>query len=337
MKIDSTRKKLPLYIVIFALIIAATVVVFALLGFNVANELKDKTSVEVTYDAYITVDDDRRDELEEIAVSAIEESSGLTVVETVFSSESTGGSVQFFFGADVSTETLENALTAALNALSSSETLSAGTYQGSVHVYVAQYFYTYIWRGAIAIAASVIVAFIYVSIRFKLNMGITLAIITVHNVLLVLALSIICRLAFASTFIAAIGFALVYSLVNTILSLVYMRSTYADENVKVLPAEEQLEKACLSYRKPCYLLNEIVLLAMVFMCAVSVLGGVTAIATFAVAGVLCALVNFYSAKFVLPAVYIPLKEAADKRAAYKNSSEYKAKKQAAKGSDKDID
>lgn len=337
MKINSARKKLPLYIVIFALVIAAAAVIFVLFGFNVSNELKDKTSVEVTYDAYITVDDDRRDELEEIATSAIEESSGLTVKETVFSSESTGGSVQFFFGADVTSETLENALTAALNALSSSETLSGGTYQGSVHIYVAQYFYTYIWRGAIAIAASIAVAFIYVSIRFKLNMGITLAVTTVHNVLLVLALSIICRLAVASTFIAAIGFALIYSLVNTLLAFVYMRSTYADENVKVLPAEEQIEKACLSYRKPCYLLNIIVLIAMAFMCAISMLGGVTAIATFAVAGLLCALVNFYSAKFVLPAVYIPLKEAADKRAAYKNSPEYKAKKRAVKDSDKDID
>jgi len=336
MKINSIKKRLPLLIVIFAVIVAAGIIMFALLGVNLSNELKDRTSVEVTYDAYITVDDDRKDELEEIASAAIEENSGLTIKETVFSSESTGGSVQFFFDADVSQETLENALTAALNALSSSESLSGGTYQGSVHVYVAQYFYTYIWRGAIAIAASIAVAFIYVSIRFKLNMGVTLAVTTVHNVLLVLALSVICRLSLASTFIAAIGFALVYSMLNTMVALVHMRSTYRDENIKVLPADEQIEKACLSYSRPCNVLNVVVLLAMSLILGLTV-ATAPAIATFAMAGELCAVVNLYSTNLFLPALYIPLKQAADKRAAYKNSPEYKAKKRAVKDSDKDID
>lgn len=336
MKISSVSKKFPLWIVISSLIVVVGLIIFFVFGVNVPNELKDKTSITVTYDAYITVDDERRDELERVATDAIT-NSGLTIVDTVFSTETSGGTVEFFFDKSTDTSSLESALSAALSALSSSTTIGEAVYEGSVHTYVSQHFYTYVWRGAIAVVAGIAAAFIYVSIRFKLNMGITTAVTTAHNVLLVTALCILCRIPLGSAYMAAVGIALIYSLINALIAMICMRSAYRDENIKALPSEEQLQAAYESYRGPVSKLNLAFIAVMGLMTAVCTIGGISAIATFAAVGLLCGLVGLYSSFLFMPALYAPLKVRADKRAAYKASPEYKAKKRAAKGSDKDID
>jgi len=335
MKINSVSKKLPVWIAIAIIIIAAGIAMFFALGFNVSTELKDKSSVSITYDAYITVDDERKDTLDQVASATIK-AKGLNVVDTVYSSETNGGSIEYIFDKSVEYSVLEELSTAIINDVSSSEALSGGTYQGAVHTYVAQHFYTYIWRGAIAVCAGILTAFIYVSIRFKLNMGAAAAITTLLNVALVLALTVICRVTVGVTYIGAIGFALVYSLLNQVFAMSYMRSTYRDENIKVLPAEEQLEKAASSYVKPVMKMNAAALLAMAMLFAATFFTAVE-IAHFAIAGLICVLVNMFTVNTFMPAIYAPMKAASDKRAAYKASPEYKEKKRAAKGSDKDID
>lgn len=329
-------RKLPLWIAISALIIAAGIVMFFVFGFNISTELKDRTSVSVTYDAYITVNDDRLDVLED-AVTATIEAKGLDITDTVFTSETSGGTIEFFFDKDTDTAFLNEVAEAVLNDVAANASLSGGTYEAAVHTYVAQYYYTYIWRGAIAICAGLITAFVYVSIRFKLNMGASVAISSLLSVVLVLALTIICRIPVGVTYIGALGFALVYSLVLNVVAMIYIRSTYKDENIKVLPAEEQLDKACASYVKPVSKIGVTFIAAMGILNAACTIGGASVIAAFCAVGLLCGLAGEFSSLLFLPAIYAPMKVASDKRAAYKASPEYKEKKRAAKGSDKDID
>lgn len=327
--------KLPLRIVISALIIAAGLIMFFALGFNVSTELKDRTSVSVTYDAYITVDEDRLDVLEDAATATIE-AKGLKITDTVFTSETSGGTIEFFFDKDTDSAVLNEVASAVLNDVTANASLSGGTYETAVHTYVAQHFYTYVWRGAIAMCAGILTAFVYVSIRFKLNMGVSVAITSLLSTVLVLALTIICRIPVGVTYIGALGFALVYSLLVNIVAMIYMRSTYKDENVKILSAEEQLEKACASFVKPVLKIGAASLLAMVMLFAATIFAA-EEIAYFAVVGAICVIVNQLTVNGFMPAIYAPMKAASDKRAAYKASPEYKEKKRAAKGSDKDID
>lgn len=335
MKIKSIAKKLPIFVVLSAAIAVAGLIMFFLFGFNVSVELKDKTSIAVTYDAYVNVDDDRRDILEDVAVSAIT-AKGLDIVDTVNSTETSGGTVEFFFDKSTDTSLLEDALSSVLSDLSANASLSDGTYQGAVHTYVSQGFYTYMWRGAIAVCAGIITAFAYVSIRFKLNMGATVAITALHNVLLTLAFIVIFRIPAGVTIISTIGFSLVYSLMIAVVAMINMRSTYRDENVKILPADEQTQSAYESYDKPVRLISVIAFAAMIilFLCT---LFTATQIAYFAAIAALVIGINAYSAYFFMPAVYAPMKKRADAVAAYKASPEYKEKKRSAKGSDKDID
>lgn len=328
-------RKLPLWIAISALIIAAGIVMFFVFGFNISTELKDRTSVSVTYDAYITVDDDRLDVLED-AVTATIEAKGLDITDTVFTSETSGGTIELFFDKDTDTALLNEVAEAVLNDVAANASLSGGTYEAAVHTYVAQYYYTYIWRGAIAICAGLITAFVYVSIRFKLNMGASVAISSLLSVVLVLALTIICRIPVGVTYIGAIGLASVYSLMLNVVAMNYIRSTYKDENIKVLPAEEQLDKACASFVKPVSKISAGAVIAMAILFAATFFTA-TQIAYFALAGLICAAVNMFTVLGFMPAIYAPMKVASDKRAAYKASPEYKEKKRAAKGSDKDID
>lgn len=328
-------RKLPLWIVISAIIIAAGVVMFFMFGFNVSAEFKDRTSVSVTYDAYITVDDDRLDVLEDAAKATIE-AKGLEITDTVFTSETSGGTIEFFFDKDTDTALLNDVATAVLNDVTANASLSGGTYETTAHTYVAQYYYTYIWRGAIAMGAGILAAFVYVSIRFKLNMGASVAITSLLSTALVLALTIICRVPVGVTYIGALGFALVYSLMINVVAMVYMRSTYRDENIKVLPVEEQLEKACASFVKPVSKISAGALCGTAILLAATI-ATASEIAYCALVGMICVLVNEFMTNTFMPAIYAPMKAASDKRAAYKASPEYKEKKRAAKGTDKDID
>lgn len=329
MKTNGLSKKLPVWIAVSAVIMAIGLILFFVLGFNLSSQETDKKSVAVTYDSYITIDDKLVDEVEEIC-NDIFESKNLSVKYTYKSTVSVGGTLEFVFDADTDSSALEAAKDAILSSLeSSSGELSNATYEGAVHVYASESFYSNVWRGAIACAAVVLFAFVYVSIRYKLSMGAVVAITAVHDVALVLALSIICRIGVTSSFMAVVAFALVYSVLNSCAVFSEIRKCLKDENVKQLSAEEAESVIDSATKKVS------VRIAVLTFAALAVLALFTIIFSkgmflLAIPAILSVAVSAYSSCIFVPALYTPFKAAADKRASEKAKYDYNSKKNADK-------
>lgn len=331
MKTDALSKKLPVWIAVSAVIMVIGLVLFFVTGFNLSPQATDKKSVAIAYDSYITIDDKLVDEVENIC-NDVFSSTDLNVKYTYKSTVSGGGTLEFVFDSDTDSVALETAKDAIISSLeSSSGELSNATYEGVVHVYASESMYKYIWRGAIAGAAAVLFAFVYVAIRYKLSMGAVVAVTAVHDVALVIALSLICRVSVSPYFMGILAFALVYSILNSCAVFSEMRKCLKDENVKQLPSEEAAAVMSSASRKVSLRIAVLTFAALAVLVLFTIFFS-KGVFLSVIPAILSVAVSAYSSCIFVPALYTPFKVAADKRAEEKAKYDYDSKKNAGKNS-----
>lgn len=329
MKTNNIVKKLPVWVAVSAAVALVGLLFFFLFGFHLSDRMKDRNTIVITYDSYINIDDALLDEVEETCLSVIDENS-LKVEYTQHSTVTNGGAIEFTFSSSVSYDTLVGVKDNILAALENSESqLSNSTYEGAVHVMAEQNFSKYIVRASIALAGVVVLSFVYVAIRFKLASGITVAVLAVHDVALVVALTLIARATVSTSFVAAVAFALVYSLVNSCLAFADMRRGAKNENVKALPEEEAEEVVFSSARRNSIKIAvfTVVALALLAVCTVFVTADVL---LFVIPAFFAVVVSLYSSCVMLPSLYRPFKAFTDRKA------EERAKKRSGKPNKKKL-
>ena len=324
-----TLKKLPLFAAISAVILIAGIVLFALFGFSY--DAGAGKSFSVTYDAVVTIADggDRVEEVCEDTFSSLgiryeKKTEAAPDIDNNSLSETGDYTVSYLFSEETSAEKLSEAKETVASAL-------AGEFEGAdVYIVVrtqeaAHSFAEPAWRGAVALLVAVIVVLVYIGFRFGWGRALTGLCLTVHDVLLTLALLAITRIpvAFASPLLFAAA-AAVISLLLWMVQCMKMRETFKDPAFRTMDAEEAVnECGRSSYKTVLYVAAA---LAVVFI----VLGAAAVAGTraFFLPLLLPLAVGAYSSLVLGPTLYLSMKKMDDRSNAKKGR--YVGKKKAEK-------
>ena len=170
----------------------------------------------------------------------------------------------------------------------------------------------YIVRGAIASAVFIVLAFAYMAWRYKVGVSLLVTLCNVLGVLLTTAIVILARIPVTVSVSYVMAVSAMLTTVVTLMTMSKLRLNAKSESEAEKSAEEQVVSA----------------IAVKEICAMTALGGVSlvlvgAIATsavrwFAVVALIALLVSAFIGLFYAPALYLPMKEAADKKPAKKD-------------------
>jgi preprotein translocase subunit SecF len=220
-----------------------------------------------------------------------------------------GGSITYWVNGSTSDEALEAAWGRIYQAIQEDTELSTAekeTY--SAYTYTIEFAYmqsatTYIWRAAIAGGVLIIIAALYVIIRFNIPMGLATLIAGVGDVAVVLALTIICRIPTASVLAVMAVFAVLYSVLLSLISFSSMRKTLKSEEYAEADIQEGMVAATNGTVKNVSILSACVIVAGA---ALAIFGGETVrVAAFSI--MLSALASGYSTLCVKPALVTAFK------------------------------
>ena len=324
-----TVKKLPIFLAISAVILIAGIVLFALFGFNY--DAQAGKSFEVTYDAVVTiaggeerVEEICEDTFESLGIGYEKKSEAAPAIDSSSLSSTGDVTVRYLFAEDTSADALRSAQDAV-------ESVIAGEFAGAdVYIVVrtqgaALFFGEPAWRGTVALAVAAVVVLVYIGFRFGWGRALSGLCLTVHDVLLTLALLAITRIpvAFATPLLFAAA-AAVISLLLWMVQCMKMREMFKDPAFRTMDAEDAVNECGKTSCKA--VLCVIAALAAVFV----VVGAVAAAGTraFFLPLLFPLAVSAYSSLVLGPALYLPMKKLDDRSNAKKGR--YVGKKKAEK-------
>ena len=320
---NKRSKLLPVWIVLSAAIVIAGIVLFVLFGFNTAPDRAESKTVDVSYNVVVELSDENKQALASASEAAFAEN-GVSFDEKLTlegqaapSGDSQGNfyadgnrfTLRYVFGADVSTEALNNAKAAIESAISALELGAAAEADVSVHTLSLQPQSEAVWRAAVAIASGAVVGLIYLGIRFGVGAALTGLTAAVHDVLLTLAFFAITRVpvyAFAPWLYAAIAAAA--SLGLWIVRCMKLRENGKDPSLAALPADEAVAEACRSTDIAVLAIAGCGLVALGIAAACMASGGAIVLAGALVPVAAAA----YSAMAFAPALHVYVKRAFDR-------------------------
>ena len=226
--VEKTVNKWVLWTAISAVLAVIGIVIACIFGFNTNIDLKSAKTIAVEY-AYVSETEDLKEVCEDsFAVS------GVKPLKSVVSSEE----IVYYF--DVNTDlsgavaklesdidsamTAEGALADAslIHVRSNTENFQKGLSEG------------YILRAAIAVGVFAVFAFVYVALRYKLSMGITMAAAIVAAGSVTTGLVALTRIPVAASFVYSVVFAVFATVIMTLLTFNKADRTVIDLQALVL-------------------------------------------------------------------------------------------------------
>lgn len=322
-KLSKTIGKFKLWGILAAVVIVAGIVIAAIFGFNTDAALSDSRTLSVRLDSYVT--DDRTALIREVCEEEIG-GAGLGDKYSMTSEFSgTGCEIVYAFSSSVD----ESAVAAVKTAVENRLTEATGT-QGNAlygaYVYVTSNAETvsavlpegYIWRAVLAGVVAVVLEFIYVAVRYKLNMGIAAAASTLAGTLLTLALVALVRIPVTASVAYVGAFALLFTTILSLFAFGKMRADFKTDEYKEKSAEDAIVSSLPA--------KGILLFCLVAAVVLVVVGAIAtaAVRWFAIASLIGVAAALYSVLLFLPSLYLPLKKASDKRAAARARYDYKS-------------
>ncbi|MBQ9117620.1 MAG: hypothetical protein IJY11_00255 [Clostridia bacterium] len=287
--VEKTVGKWKLWTAIVAVIMVVGIVIAAVFGFNTHVDLQSVKTVTVDYsDIYV----EKVEDLEETCENSFDKSDVTPLKKTV--SVKSNAEIIYYFDVDAdlteAVETLKEDI-----ATATSSTLV----KVSVHTEEFQQGLSedYILRAAIAVGVFAVAAFVYVALRYKLSMGITLAASILAAAGMTVALVAIIRIPVAASFAYAVAFAVLVTAVMSIMTFNRLRDNAKDKDKqKDMTAQEKTVAAVPT--------KQILTLAVALTLAVGVLGAIVAVARwFAVTAFIGIVASVASAWIFAPALF----------------------------------
>ncbi len=302
-------KLLSVFLAISAVVIIAGIVLMVLLGFNNSADMPENKMFEVKYDVTVINDETLGDKLQTYCEDVFE-SNGLSVLDMRKATGADGGAetaaFNFYFDPDVSAELqtkVENDLAAKLGA---DEKLKDKDIYTAWHTETVQSEVDYVWRGAVAVG--IVVALVYVGIRFGVGSALTGLALSVHDALFTLAVLAIARIPVYAS--APVWYAAVAAFLSLALWLIYCIKLRALKKGSQTPvdAETAMETVYGSAWKWAAVCLGLVAAAVLLLGLVAT-AGVRAMALPLLAAVVAAA---YSSLILGPAIHVYVKRAFDK-------------------------
>lgn len=299
-KLCPKMKNVTFLSVIMAIVLALSIVITAIFGVNYAATVKDQNTLTVTMNHYFYVN--RLDDLKAVCEKEFKKLS----VEYTYNGEMNGDECELVYVFDqtakldevkaslkqaVAVKAAENDEWEFIEVATANETLQTNIPVG------------YIVRAAIAVAVFAVLAFVYVAIRYRLYMGVTVAIAILLSAVMTAAVVLLARIPVTSSILYAVVISSVLAAIFTVLTMNKIRS-----NTDELSAEEKVYASLAT--------KEIAAITAALGASLVLVG---AIATWSVRWfAICALVSLLVAALIglvfVPAVYLPMKKAEDKAA-----------------------
>ena len=297
---SKTVKKTTLWSLIIAILLAAAIVVCALFGFNKNIALKDSKTLTVSLNAYIY-----NTKLDEVKADLDKELDAEYILEGSMSGDVSEIVFVFNKDADVAAykTTVENYLAdkvekdaawsgAKYNVSASTEKATAVLAKG------------YVLRAAIAGAVLAVLAFVYVSLRYKLSGGLVASASVLLSMLLTAAVITLTRIYVTATAAYAISIAGLITAAMVLFTLNNVRSAQKEEG----KTTEELIVSSIAAK-------EVLYVAAVIAVGVLLLGilGKTGAAWFAASALIAIIVSVFIALIFAPAMYLCVKTAEAKK------------------------
>ncbi len=336
-----SNKVFAIFVALSVAVIAAGIILYALMGFNYAQDKPKAYVVEISYGATVvngevsdgvSAEDYLQEKCEEIFEQQGLRYTDKTSLEGVsdsgsgFSPNENGG-VRYTFSADSDVEKFGAAQTA-VEAFLAAETAPAVA-NGMVVVSYAPVSNLALtkaaWRGAIAIAVGAIVALAYLTIRFGVSCGVAGLVCCAHDALFTAAFFALTRIplfSFAPLLYAAVA-ALLSVILWTIVCIVYRTG-------KKDPANAGLNASALTDKALSSCWKYVLCAAAAVMAVIAVLGLVAVAGTrsLVLPALIAALAPVYSSLVLGPRVFVPLRTKFDRRRADKKGGYFARKKKA---------
>ena len=305
--LKKTAKKTTILSIIVAVVLAAAIVVGILCGvkgsvFNTSAQMKDSKTITISMNQYAY--STKLDEVEAVCESAF----GKLDVQYELKGEMSGDESEIVYVFNSSADltnvkaTLETKLAEKAEAWGAFITVSSNS-EEAVSVLARHY----TLRALIAGAVIAVLVFAYVSLRYKLGVGIVTAVATVLGMALTASVAILARIPVTSSIAYVIAVAGLLSAVTTLLTMNKLRANLKKEGANELSVEDLVVDSIAT--------KEIGLLTA-FAGGAFVLTGVLAASNvrwFAILSLIGMLVAAFIGLLYAPAMYIPVKKIADKR------------------------
>lgn len=292
---SKTVKKTTLWSVIIAIVLAAAIVVCALFGFNKNIEMQDKKTLTVSLNAYVY-----KTQLDEIKGDLVDELGSEYTLEGAMSGDVS--EIVFVFEKDADLATLATkaqTYLAKLKDTGAKYSVSASTETATVALAKG-----YVVRAAIAGVVLAVLAFAYVSLRYKLASGITAGASVLLGMLLTAALVVLTRVYVNASVAYVITLAGLFTAMMTMFTL---------NNVRAAKAEgASTEEAATSVA-----VKEVLYTAVVVAVGVLLVGilGKTLGIWFAVSALIAVVASAFVSLFFAPAMYLSVQTTLDSKPA----------------------
>lgn len=320
--IEKTVSKTKLISLILAVVVALGVVIAAVFGFNSSLISSDKQLLTVEMNR-VTYKNDK-EEIETLCEDNFETAGVcyLQKLDTKLSGDE--GKIVYVFEKDADLTAVKSGIESAATAENG---LVVSVNESSVLSNVTDGYYV---RNGIALAVFAVFALVYVSLRYKLSMGITMAATLVASAGLTTALAAFTRIPVNYSFVYVLAVALFVTVIATLLTFNKIR-----ENAKLDAYQEMDAKQAVVSSVA---VKETLTFGGVAVGALVVLGGLTAafgvwnIVWFAILSLLAVVCSIAVSLLFAPALYSSLQKRVDKKAAERARYDYKkpAKKEETK-------
>ena len=300
-KLCQKMKNVTFLSVIMAIVLALSIAITAIFGVNYAATVNDQNTLTVTINSFFY--NNRLDDVKDVCEKEFEK---LSVAYT-YNGEMNGDECELVYVFD-KTAKLDDVKTALKKAFAE-KTKDGGEWDAFIEVTTASETLQtnipagYIVRAAIAVAVFALLAFIYVALRYRLYMGVTVAIAIVLSAVMTSAVVLLARIPVTSSILYVAVISSVLAAIFTVFTLNKIRS-----NKEEISAEEKVYASIAT--------KEILAITAALGVALVLVG---AIATWSVRWfAICALVSLLVSALIglvfVPAVYLPMKKVEDKAA-----------------------
>lgn len=298
---SKTVKKTTLWSVIIAIVLAAAIVVCALFGFNKNLAMKDNQTLTVSLNSYVynTQGDEVKDDL-------VKELGAEYAYEGAMSGYEC--ELVFVFDEDAKLADLKAEAEAyLLDKVTNEATWSGATYSVSAATeeVTAALAKGYVLRAAIAGVVLAVLAFAYVSLRYKLSGGITAGVSALVGMLMTASVVVLTRVYVTASAAYAITIAGLLTAAMTLFTLNNVRSAKKEG-----ATTEEAVPSSVAVKEVLYT----AIVVAVGMLLVGILGR-TGGAWFAVSALIAVAVSALVSLFFAPAVYLSLQTVADNKPA----------------------
>ncbi len=295
-----TVKKTTLWSVILAIVVAAAIVVCALFGFNKDLAMKDSKSLTVSLNAYVyntkldEVKEDLTDKLDPAYVFEGAMSGDVSEVVFVFKSDVDVAAKKADVESYLQGKVAEGGAwaTAKYSVSVSAEKATAVIAEG------------YVLRAAIAGVVLAVLAFVYVSLRYKLGSGLVAGVSVLLSMLLTAALVVLTRVYVTGTAAYAITVAGLLTAAMILLTFNNIRDAKKDAQ----KTSDEIVSSSVAVKENLY----VAVLVAVGMILMAVLGGMPAV-WFAASALLAICASLFVSLFFAPAMYLSVNTALENK------------------------